>query len=130
MKCEVIVFIFAGAFSQTLAQESKSEKIDYAAPLYVQREFSVDSSVAPFRMSEPLFLVKYSTVTEEMTKSQFEDLTQHATKNVVSITVLQESKALAPYGLKGRNGVVILALKGEPAYSEEFLNQMRSSGTN
>ncbi len=130
MKYVVIVFLFVGASIQTLAQEDKSEKTDYTTPLYVQRTSSIDSSVAPIRISEPLFLVQYNSVTEEVTKPQFEDLTQQATKNVESITVLKESKALAPYGSKGRNGVVILALKGKPAYSEKFLNQMRNSGTN
>lgn len=132
MKYLLTVALLAGAFGYTLAQDGKSEKTDYADPLYTHREttFSKDSSVAPIRISEPLFLVKYDTVTKEVTKTEFEDLTQHATKNVEYINVLKGSEALVRYGTKGRNGVVILALKDKPTDSEEFLNRKSNSGTN
>jgi len=117
MKYLLAVALLACTFCEMLAQEGKSEKTDYA-------------SVAPIRISEPLFLVKYDTVTMEVTKPEFEDLTKHATRNVEYIKVLKGTEALEPYGYKGRNGVVILALKGKPSFSEEFLNPKRNSSTN
>lgn len=132
MKYLLTVALLAVASCEMLAQEGKSEKADSASPLYIHRQLSADkdSSVAPIRISEPLFLVKYDTVTKEVTKPEFEDLTKHATKNVEYIKALKGSEALAPYGSKGRNGVVILALKSKPAYSEKFLNRKQSSPTN
>lgn len=110
MKYLLAVALLAGTSFEMLAQEGKSERTDYA-------------SVAPIRISEPLFLVKYDTVTMEVTKPEFEDLTKHATRNVEYVTVLKDSKVLEIYGYKGRNGVVILALKSKPTFSEKFLNR-------
>ena len=127
MKYLLTVALFAGVSCPTLAQEGKPGKTDYAAPLYLHlvNTSGKDSTAAPIRISEPLFLVKYDAVTEEVTKTEFNDLAQHGTKNVESVTVLRDSQAIESYGSKGRNGVVILALKDKPT----FLNRDQNSPT-
>ena len=130
MKYLLTVVLVAGISFEMRAQEEKSERT--ASAVYTHRQLSGDTDpyVAPIRISEPLYLIKYDTVTEEVTKTEFEDLAKHVNKNVEYIKALRGSEALEPYGYKGRNGVIILALKGKPTFSDEFLNRKRNSSTN
>lgn len=131
MKHVQIVGIFVFTFSLTMAQEYKSGKHDYDTPFYAyhQVKFDKDSTGAPLRRFDPLFLIKYAETTEEITKEEFEELTRRTSKNVEYLTVLKDSKSLEPYGTKGRNGVILLALKDKPTFSEEFLSRKRNSQT-
>lgn len=113
----------------TLAQEYNSGKHDYATPFYAyhQVKFDKDSVGAPLRRFDPLFLIRYAETTEEITREEFEELTRGSGKNVEYLTVLKDSKSLEPYGASGRNGVVLMKLKGKPTFSEEFLSRKRNS---
>ena len=119
MKCLLIVGFFVFSFSLTVAQEYKSGKHDYATSYYAYHEikFDKDSTGAPLRKLDPLFLIKYAETTEEITKEEFEELTRRTSKSVEYLTVLKDSKSLEPYGTRGRSGVVLMKLNGKPTFS-------------
>ena len=129
MKYLLIVGLFSFPCCLSLAQEYKSGKHDYSTPHYTyhQVKFDKDSAGAPLRRFDPLFLIRYAETTEEITREEFEELTRGSGKNVEYLTVLKDSKSLESYGVKGRNGVVLMKLKGKPAFSEEFLRRKGNS---
>jgi hypothetical protein len=104
MKYIVIVAIVACTSFQVMAQQNSeptSLKIFGSTSL---------SSV------EPLFIIADDQINREITQKEFEKIDP---SDIQSVSVLKERKALEVYGEKGRNGVIILVMKGD-SFSETF----------
>jgi len=100
----IIFAIGACSFSQIKAQQ-KNEP----TPLKISGSTSLYSS-------EPLVIIVDDQTKRQITQNNFEGIDQ---RDIQSISVLKDYKALEAYGERGRNGVVIIVMKGD-SFSETF----------
>ena len=104
MKCIMIFAIVACASFQAMAQQSSepnSLKI---------------SGLTSLHSSDPLFIVSDDQVSTEIAKEEFERINA---RDIQSISVLKDPQVLQIYGERGKNGVVLIVMKGD-SFSETF----------
>jgi hypothetical protein len=103
MKYIMIVAIVACASFQVLAQQNNKPSL-----------LTVYGS--SLQSADPLFIISDDQASREITKEEVEKIDK---RNIQSISVLKDDKAREAYGEKGKNGVVVLVMKGD-SFSETF----------
>jgi hypothetical protein len=104
----IVAIGFCSSF-QLIAQE-KNE-----GPTIVTMGFALTET-------SPMFLVTDDLGTSEITQQEFESLSN---RNVQTITVLKDPITLVSFGERGRNGVVVVQMRGS-SFSENFPGNTRS----
>lgn len=91
--------LFVCTFLGAVAQDTKP-----ADSTKVEKEGEFQKLSQPFTVNEPLFILGDQEIAQEKVSRIKAD-------DIESITVLKDSSAVAKYGEKGKNGVIIFQLR-------------------